>query len=1550
MMAAYRLGAVSAVRCDCYTPSSASVNLRKRERTGIGGPASFRGGRMPFLSYAQNFEDVLLWRALKDEANGFYVDVGAADPDEDSVTRAFYDRGWCGINVEPVADLAARLRAARPRDVIVEAAVGDRDGRIALHIIAGTGLSTTEEGAARAAAARGYSSQMSEVPLRTLRGILVEHAPPVIHFLKVDVEGAERAVLAGCDFNLFRPWIILVEATEPMTDVLVHAAWEEILTGAGYCHVWFDGLNRFYVAAERFDALVGHFATPVNVFDNVCRAADLPPSERQRSAELAAITARAAVAEASSRAAYARGFELARDLARARQLASDRDALATERDALVADMTIWTAHVERLERERAEGAHALRAMQESTSWRISRPIRVLGAAARQLTRRGPPPPERVFASADMVQSSALPLAEEEPAALPTPAAAPVPSARGLDAVHQFHSGSAVGDAITNAMFLLRDVLRGLGYRSEIFVEHRDPRLAEELRTLDELPVQADHVLILRHSIGHDALERVLATPAPKVLLYHNITPPEFLTASPHMQEYARLGRRQLAVIRDRVVAALADSEYNAAELRALGYPVVRACTLLFDLEQLERDAVALGRLAKDVPFTVLFTGRVVEAKAQADVIEAYACFRARMDRPCRLVLVGRTDGADSYLDAIDASMRRHGLEAEVILTDLVSEEELRARFAEASLFLSLSHHEGFGIPLVEAVAYGVPVLAWTAGAVPFTLGGAGLLDGRDPEAVATRMLKVAHDPAHRAALVASQRAAVRRFALTRQLPVLHQALALAGAIPPRDNAAREALRPNLRFTITGHVAGSYSLASVNRTLALAVESERPGQVRVEPVEGRRTSDLSGVPVEERARLAPLVARNPTETGPLVTISQHYPVHVPETPGDLSLALLFWEETLLPAATVARLASGFRAVLAPTSFVAKALQDSGLPLPVRVVGHAPDLSAMEAVARTRGDNVAAPDQILTFLHVSSLFPRKGADALLTAFARAFRKSDAVRLVIKGFPNPHNTTAVELEALRHADPELPAIELIDRDLPEAELVALYRDADAMVLPTRGEGYNLPAAEAMAAGLPLIVTGGGGHTDFVDADTARLVRWRFAPSGSHLATPGSLWAEPDPDDLTTALRETAAALRDSVGRVALAERSRRARVQVAQRLRPAAVVRRLEDASLDLLLSPPLPRLRIAWVTSWEVRCGVAEYARQLLRAMPDNPAVASHVILSDSRWSAAGRPLGALAYRTQPCWRIGDSGSLSGLAAAISAEDPHVVVVQHQPGLIGWTGLAELLLSPTLQGRTVIVTLHNTAHLAEEEPDRAAVVAALRRVDRLLVHATGDLERLTSIGLSHNVTLMPHGVKRPSELPPPAATNGPLIGSYGFFLPGKGIGPLIQAFSILRQKWPGARLRLVNADYGTLHSSDEIQYCRRLAEAEGVDEAIEWHTSFLSEDESLALLSGCTVIVLPTQGSKESSSASMRDAMAAGPPVLVTPVPIFDEADDAVVRLNGIDPTSLAAGIHSLLENTALQKQVGEMARQWLSTRTWPIVAERMQGMMIGLAATHHISKF
>lgn len=220
-----------------------------------------------FISYAQNREDVMLWRALEHVSSGFYVDVGAFDPVVDSVSKAFYDRGWRGIHVEPMAAYAAQLRAARPDETVVEKCVGARSGRMTLHVVQDSGLSSLiEEHARRAEAELGFARMEQVVDVITLDELLAPYRDRDIHWLKIDVEGAERDALLGWNSHRDRPWIMLLEATVPNSQLESHQEWEPILTAGGYQHVYFDGLNRFYVAEEHRE-LMQAFRVPPNVFD-----------------------------------------------------------------------------------------------------------------------------------------------------------------------------------------------------------------------------------------------------------------------------------------------------------------------------------------------------------------------------------------------------------------------------------------------------------------------------------------------------------------------------------------------------------------------------------------------------------------------------------------------------------------------------------------------------------------------------------------------------------------------------------------------------------------------------------------------------------------------------------------------------------------------------------------------------------------------------------------------------------------------------------------------------------------------------------------------------------------------------------------------------------------------------------------------------------------------------------------------------------------------------------------------------------------------------------
>jgi FkbM family methyltransferase len=224
---------------------------------------------MTFVSHAQNLEDLMLWRALKTVEKGFYIDVGAAWPDTDSVTLAFYLRGWHGINIEPHRPFFQKLNQNRPRDINLCLALGDSEKTALMHFFDQTGLSTLSDRFVDQHREAGWQEHTEQVQQTTLATLWPKHVPAdqPVHFLKIDVEGLEDAVIRGNDWTKNRPWIVLVEATVPGTQIDSYAEWEQLLLAADYEFAYADGLNRFYVAREHA-ALLPELRYPPNVFDD----------------------------------------------------------------------------------------------------------------------------------------------------------------------------------------------------------------------------------------------------------------------------------------------------------------------------------------------------------------------------------------------------------------------------------------------------------------------------------------------------------------------------------------------------------------------------------------------------------------------------------------------------------------------------------------------------------------------------------------------------------------------------------------------------------------------------------------------------------------------------------------------------------------------------------------------------------------------------------------------------------------------------------------------------------------------------------------------------------------------------------------------------------------------------------------------------------------------------------------------------------------------------------------------------------------------------------
>jgi FkbM family methyltransferase len=232
---------------------------------------------MPTVSYAQRFEDLYLMGCFGDRSHGFYIDIGSGHPVYDNVSFAFYLKGWCGITVEPNPWLSRLSRAVRPRDRHVEALVGKSSGKATFYQVHEFhGLSTMIEGHAQSALQQfGKGSEAITVPLTTLAELCAGQAPASFDFLKVDVEGAEADVFKGGDWRRYRPKLVVAEALAPYTLAPAYAEWEAHLAEHGYRYVWFDSLNRYYLADEAAD-LAERFASAN--FDDAIQFRDTRPA------------------------------------------------------------------------------------------------------------------------------------------------------------------------------------------------------------------------------------------------------------------------------------------------------------------------------------------------------------------------------------------------------------------------------------------------------------------------------------------------------------------------------------------------------------------------------------------------------------------------------------------------------------------------------------------------------------------------------------------------------------------------------------------------------------------------------------------------------------------------------------------------------------------------------------------------------------------------------------------------------------------------------------------------------------------------------------------------------------------------------------------------------------------------------------------------------------------------------------------------------------------------------------------------------------------------
>jgi glycosyltransferase involved in cell wall biosynthesis len=1097
-------------------------------------------------------------------------------------------------------------------------------------------------------------------------------------------------------------------------------------------------------------------------------------------------------------------------------------------------------------------------------------------------------------------------------------------------VHQFHPAAEYGDAITNHMIAIRDILRKEVGRSEIYAFKVEATLKQEVQPLSNYFADEDAVLFVHHSMGFDGFERVVSLQGRKVLVFHNITPERFF-ADPYLKRLLRLGWKQLADFRPHVDYAIAASNFNRREMQAFGYRDVAVMPVQTDLKNFMRtvpDPEVLRRFADRR--NILFVGRVVPNKCHEDIIKAFAYYRAHHAPDANLHLVGN-DYFSIYVRSLRELVRSLGISDAVHFTGKISANALKAYFETASLFLCMSEHEGYCVPLLEAMASDVPIIAYRTSAVPETLGGAGLLvDTKDPMAIGELIHGVLSDSGLVREMTERQRQRMSELAQTDTRAILTSVLDRV--------STKRAVRTLL---VEGTFEDSYSLSIVNRKQAEALHQRGTFDVGIRAFNGLQPYTPNEQTLADKPLAKQLWQKSRALAYPDVAIRFTYPPQISDMRAGLNLVGSWgWEESHVPRTFVEsfnRYADGIGVL---SNFVKDSLVSSGCTVPVQVVGCGVELP------KDYAELTPFPLQTtksFRFLHISSAFPRKGVDVLIKGYFEAFTGDDSVTLVIKTFPNPHNETERQLEEARAVHRNPPEVILINRDMAEPDLYSLYKAASCYVHTARGEGFGLPVAEAMLARIPVIVCPNTGLADFCDASTAMLVGYEIAQAQTHLTDGNSTWAEPKLDELIVAMRSVVF----SPGSLDLPAKIERAYQRISRHFTWDRVAERWEAFIAELETGRRKPR--VAMVTTWGSRCGIAEYARFLVDATRDR--VFYRIYASEERdW-----PDSDIGYNVARSWMPGREGDVDRLIERLKDSDEDFVHFQYNFGFFEIAELCRMIeaLSPS---KRILVTFHSTKNRilpTGEISSLSQYRELLLKATALFVHQDDDIERLYSFGLGQQAAKVTQGnitypdvaaqtVRERLEIP-----HLPVLASFGFLLPHKGVLEIIQAIDILRCEYPAILFIAVCAIYPNPDSQEYFRRCAEEVQRLGLQKHVVLVTEFLNFDECMVLLQAADLTAMPYHYTAESSSAAVRFCLASGRPLITSKQQIFAEVAACAEQIDEPTPEAIAAAVRKLLRSPGRCDELIRRIRARVEETSWERVgADYVQRLnaMLAVAGT------
>ncbi len=624
--------------------------------------------------------------------------------------------------------------------------------------------------------------------------------------------------------------------------------------------------------------------------------------------------------------------------------------------------------------------------------------------------------------------------------------------------------------------------------------------------------------------------------------------------------------------------------------------------------------------------------------------------------------------------------------------------------------------------------------------------------------------------------------------------------------------------------------------------------------------------------------------------------------------------------------------GLDGVACVSRLAVKSLLDSGLAIPAYASGIGFD--DWESIEPNRA--YKAPGTGFRFLTVCTEKNSDNIHILIDSYRYVFNTGDDVVLIIY----TNTTLSTDLKKLvdykRAHSNDWPAIILVDETLSDEDTKALYSQCDVYVnLSTLGR-FGIDVAQGFLSGIPAIVVGWGGHVDYCDKDSAWLVDFYYSRQGSAEGSVAAVGVKPVVGSLDEALYSAFQAPR--------AEREARAaagRARLSKDFSWRNSAQRLIDLSRICERSNMKQSSgRIAVVSTWNTRCGIATYAEHLTASIPREELVV---------FAARQEPTGPDPDNCIRIWDVSkEYNGFDKIASHLHELSVESVVIQFNYGFYNHFELRDFIEWCVSNDIVVVLELHSTVDIFGDTSNFRLLdfLGGMKKCDRILVHTLPDMERLKALGLVDNVMVLPHGlVNVVAQFPRPIEYRKvALIASFGFCFPHKGLVPLVEAVRLLKQQGHAIRLRMVNAEYPNDASRIELLKIKDTIHRLDLTDDVELYTDFLEDAACFKLLSEADLVVNPTSNTTESASGSVRYGLAVGSPVAVTPLSFFDDLGEAVFRLPGVSPEDLASGIAEALghirSGSATFEHRREAARRWVDGHDYRRLGLRLRQLIRG----------